>query len=77
MVFLEEIMPKYNLYCSSCDQEHNIWASMKEKSEKKIPCPICGSFDMETLFKAPPAYVKGSTPCPNRAGCGHSCPHAS
>ena len=72
-------MPKYNLYCPACEQEHGIWASMTEKSQKKIPCPDCGSFELETIFKSAPAYVKGSNaaPCPNRVGCGHSCPHAS
>jgi len=69
-------MPNYNLYCPECEQEYKIWASMTEKSEKRIACPDCGSFELETLFKAAPAYVKGSSPCPNRIGCGNSCPHA-
>ncbi|MCL2571364.1 MAG: zinc ribbon domain-containing protein [Defluviitaleaceae bacterium] len=69
-------MPKYELYCPKCTSEHSIWASMKEKSEKKIPCPECGSFELETVYKAAPAYVKGQAACPNRVGCGHSCPHA-
>ncbi|MCL2362275.1 MAG: zinc ribbon domain-containing protein [Defluviitaleaceae bacterium] len=71
-------MPNYNLYCTECKGEHRIWASMTEKSEKRISCPDCGSFEMETVFKAPPAYLKGgnTAPCPNRVGCGNSCPHA-
>jgi len=71
-------MPNYDLYCSSCEQELKIRASMTEKSEKMIACPNCGSYELESLFKAPPAYVKNSgvTSCPNRNGCGSSCPHA-
>jgi len=71
-------MPNYDLYCPSCAQEYKIKATMTEKSEKNIPCPDCGSFELETIFKAPPAYVKGFGPtsCPNRAGCGTSCPRA-
>ena len=71
-------MPKYDLYCHNCDQEYNIWASITEKSEKRIPCPDCGSFELETIFKTPPAYVKGAAAasCPQRASCGSSCPHA-
>ena len=72
-------MPKYDLHCSKCHREFNIWASMTEKSEKRIPCPDCGSFELETVFKAAPAYVKGSSKavnCPQRVNCGSSCPHA-
>jgi len=71
-------MPNYDLYCPRCDQSYNIRASMAEKSEKRIPCPDCGSFELETIFKAAPAYVKGSPAvCPNRGGCGGSCPHTA
>ena len=30
-------MPFYDLRCPKCDKEFNISASMKEKSEKRIP----------------------------------------
>ena len=71
-------MPHYDLQCTVCDGEYNIRASMKEKSDKLIPCPDCGSFELETVYKAPPAYVKGTTAagCPNVASCGSRCPHA-
>jgi len=51
---------------------------MKEKSEKTIVCPDCGSTALETIFKAPPAVVKGAAPdaCPNSSSCGHACRHA-
>ena len=72
-------MPNYDLYCPACNREYSIWASMTEKSEKRIPCPDCGSLELETVFKAPPAYVKntGAINCPKRGKCGSSCPHAS
>jgi putative FmdB family regulatory protein len=71
-------MPNYDLRCMNCNTEHNILAGMKEKSEKKIPCPDCGSFELETVFKAAPAFVKGmsTTPCLQSRTCGASCPHA-
>ena len=71
-------MPNYDLRCTSCKSEHKIRASMAEKAEKRIPCPSCGSFEMETVFKTAPAYVRGTgtATCPQRGGCGASCPHA-
>ena len=71
-------MPNYDLRCQSCKGEYKIRASMTEKAEKRIPCPDCGSFELETVFKAPPAYVKGSAPvsCPQMGSCGARCPHA-
>jgi len=74
-------MPYYDLRCTDCYSEHNISASMREKSEKLIKCPDCGSVELETLFKAPPAVLRGTasapvTNCPNLSACGHVCRHA-
>ena len=72
-------MPFYDLRCAECDKEFNIAAKISEKSEKRIPCPECGSFELETVYKGAPAYIKGSkTPeCPNSRACGSSgCAHA-
>lgn len=68
-------MPNYDLKCVSCEAEFKQRASMTEKSEKLIPCPECGSFELETLFKAPPAYVKGvkAAECPNRSSGSSAC----
>ena len=73
------VLPNYDLRCTKCNEEHNIRATMTEKSEKKIPCSKCGSFELETVFKSPPAYVKGSGThkFPRRSSCGSDCPHAS
>jgi len=73
-------MPFYDLHCTACDTEHNISASMREKSEKLIACPDCGSFELETIFRAPPAVVRRTpdfpnTPCPSGNSCG-GCRHA-
>ena len=70
-------MPKYDLRYTSCKGEHSIRASIAEKSEEKIPCHDCGSFELETVFKTSPTYVKGSsaTKCPCRNSCG-GCPKA-
>ena len=68
-------MPFYDLRCPECDKEFNIFASMSDKSEKRIACPECGSYDMQTVFKSAPAYIKGvkSSECPNRHVCGAGC----
>ena len=73
-------MPFYDLRCTDCNTEHNISASMKEKSDKTILCPDCGSVELETIFRSAPAVVKGRPDfaCPGSkpGGCGSSCPHA-
>ena len=70
-------MPFYDLRCVKCDKEHNISASIKDKTEKRIQCPDCGSVDLETVFKSSPAYIKNlkSTGCPNQHVCGSGCRH--
>jgi len=71
-------MPFYDLFCSDCDKEFNISATIAEKTERRIPCPECGSMKLETVYKAAPAYIKGggATPaCPNSRACGSACPH--
>ena len=71
-------MPFYDLRCASCDKEFNIPASAADKKAKRIPCPECGSFDLQTVYKGAPAYIKSAkaVPCPNRRACGAGCPHA-
>ena len=73
-------MPFYDLYCEACNEEFNIMASMSDKTERKIPCPNCGSTDMETVYKAAPAYIKNTgdamPSCANSGTCGYACPHA-
>ena len=71
-------MPFYDLRCTSCDKEFNIMASMDDKVARRIPCPECGSTDMETVYNSAPAYIKsrGAPECANSSACGASCPHA-
>jgi len=70
-------MPYYDLYCQQCEKEYVVEATIKEKAAKKISCPECGSRDMQTLFKAPPAFIKKAAECPNRQSCGVTgCRHA-
>ena len=70
-------MPFYDLRCSECDKEFNISASITEKSEKRIPCPECGSFKLKTIYKGAPAFIKNTKipECPNRRVCGNGCRH--
>ena len=71
-------MPFYDLRCSECGGEFNISASMTDKIEKCIPCPECGSFDLQTVYKAAPGVLKGTKApeCPNSHICGAGCRHA-
>jgi len=68
-------MPFYDLRCPTCEKEYNISASITDKTEKRIPCPDCGSFELETVYKGLPAYIKNKSggKCPNRNVCGSGC----
>ena len=71
-------MPFYDLVCNNCKTESNIMALMADKEARLIPCPECGSLDMDTLYKSAPAYIKSNaTPsCPHKNVCGNSsCRH--
>ncbi|MCL2202306.1 MAG: zinc ribbon domain-containing protein [Oscillospiraceae bacterium] len=73
-------MPFYDLYCKACDEEHNIMATISDKTERRIPCPVCGSKELETVYRSAPAYIKSSgaemPACASGGGCGGACPHA-
>jgi putative FmdB family regulatory protein len=70
-------MPFYDLRCPICDKEYNVSASMADKTEKHIPCPDCGSFDLEAIYISAPGVIKSvKTPeCPNSHVCGTGCRH--
>ena len=70
-------MPFYDLKCPSCDKEYNISASIADKIEKRVACPDCGSFELETVYKSGPAYIKNrkNNDCPNSHSCGTACRH--
>ncbi len=69
-------MPFYDLRCTSCKNEFNIMASMRDKSEKNIPCPDCGSIELETVYKAAPHIIRSASgDCPNSHVCGSGCCH--
>ena len=73
------IMPFYDLRCPQCDKEYNISASMAEKTEKRIPCPDCGSLDLETVYNSAPGILIGSTKmpeCPKSSVCT-GCPRGN
>ena len=70
-------MPFYDLRCVECGKESNIIASVKQKTEKRILCPECGSINLETVYKGAPAYIKNikepKFECPNSKICGAGC----
>ena len=69
-------MPFYDLRCLDCDTESNIKATIAEKTESRIPCPKCGSTNMETVYNSAPAFIKSSgdsvPSCPGSSSCGNS-----
>lgn len=72
-------MPFYDLKCGECGEAFNVMASMSDKSEKRIPCPACGSKELSTAWRSAPAVIKGSPSaapsCPNAHVCGSGCRH--
>ena len=71
-------MPAYDLHCPTCEKTFNTRATMAEKAEKRIPCPTCGSIELETVFKPVAFHVKSEAApaCPNAHICGAGCHHA-
>jgi len=69
-------MPFYDLRCVDCEKESNIKATMDDKTKRLIPCPHCGSTNMETVYKSAPAFIKSSgetmPACPGSNTCGNS-----
>ena len=67
-------MPFYDLYCADCDKEFNIMATMADKTNRHIPCPECGSTELNTVYNSAPAFIKSSKEpaqmCPNSSICG-------
>jgi len=47
-------MPFYDLRCPTCEKEYNIYASITDKTEKRIPCKYQAKF--------PPAITKQKSP---------------
>ena len=73
-------MPFYDLHCNNCNTDSNIMALMADKESRLIPCPECGSTDMDTNYKTAPAFIKSkpvaAPACPRRSVCGNStCRH--
>ncbi len=72
-------MPYYDLRCTLCGEVFNQRATVAEKAEKRVPCPACGSMDLETVYTgAPAAIMKSSSSapeCPHAHLCGASCRH--
>ena len=67
-------MPFYDLYCADCDKEFNIMASIADKTARTIPCPDCGSIELENVYLSGPAVIKNRAPEPTcksaSSGCG-------
>lgn len=72
-------MPFYDLKCSQCGKEFNQKATITMRENREIPCPDCGGFDLEPVFKSVQYVIKkkesDGPACPNAHRCGGGCCH--
>lgn len=70
-------MPFYRLICRDCGETFDKHTSIKERSEKRISCPKCGSIQLENDYSAGSANIrKGDADkavCPHSDACGCHC----
>jgi len=68
-------VPFYDLKCK-CGHEFNIKASISDRENRRITCPVCGSNELEPVFKSVNIIKsrKDRPPeCPNINRCGGCC----
>jgi putative FmdB family regulatory protein len=70
-------MPFYDLRCASCGEEFNIRATVTQREQQQITCPVCNTHNLLPLFKAAHFSVKttAAPACPNSHICGTGCHH--
>lgn len=69
-------MPYYDFLCHACRKESSVKASISQMSEGEVPCPHCGSKDMEVQIKGAPAtHTRSENACPHAHVCGDCCHH--
>jgi len=77
-------MPYYDLRCEDCQNEFNIKASIRERSEGLLRCPECGSGNLAAIFRQVnvlrfrgkdcdvcPGQTAGRQGCGCAGACGH------
>jgi len=72
-------MPFYDLKCRDCGATFNVRATMEEKEKKLIPCPECGSHELERIYETAgiAAITRGVSEPENCKCCANKCcPHA-
>lgn len=71
-------MPSYDLKCQ-CGHEFNLMASMSDRENRLIHCPVCGSNSLEAVFKSlgilRSRKAQGDSACPHAHVCGGGCSH--
>ena len=75
-------MPFYDLKCANCGKEFNVMATITEKTEKRIPCPDCGSHELTRVYEKMNLSVgnaevsapvsQGCSCCAHASGCPHA-----
>jgi len=73
-------MPFYDMKCKKCEFEFNVMATIEEKENKLIPCPGCGSKDLERVYTKSNISVKSraaeATENCKCCSCGSACPNS-
>ena len=73
-------MPFYDFKCSRCELTFNVMATIEEKEKGLIPCPGCGSKDIQRSYDKANISLKSREAArhENCSCCQHSdgCPSA-
>jgi putative FmdB family regulatory protein len=77
-------MPYYDLICDDCHEPSNLKATIRERSERLLTCPACGSKNLSTVYRQVNVlrfHNKDCDVCPGASGrptggcCGGACAH--
>lgn len=62
-------MPFYALRCRACGHTFEQQATIRQRTERELICPACGSRELA------PDYTAGSAHVVRRTGDASACPH--
>ena len=73
-------MPFFDFRCKRCDTVFNVLATNEEREKGLIPCPGCGSRDLERVWEKASFSVASRRACFEESGackcCQKDCPNA-
>lgn len=66
-------MPFYKLICRGCGHIFEKQASIAQREQRRITCPVCGGTSVENDYTAGSASVHLKADCPHRQGAAPAC----